>query len=42
MRNLCMRGRKGQSPLTPLVCVAAIALGASTYAWFVSDNTVII
>ena len=23
-----------------MVCVAAIALGSSTYAWFVSNNTV--
>ena len=23
-----------------MVCVAAVALGSSTYAWFVSNNTV--
>ena len=32
--------KKQMAAAVAMVCVAAVALGSSTYAWFVSNNTV--
>jgi hypothetical protein len=32
--------KKQMAAAIAMVCVAAVALGSSTYAWFVSNNTV--